>query len=160
MAAGDYKSILAAANPSTLLTDAAIAWTFGVKAEIVPSDTYIGIVGLNFATNVIPGLDTTVQGIIEVYSGTVISNSLIAQFPFSFRDDTQAGYYQMQAVTDTLPEPLFVDLSGGLSLHLRVAHSLGSLGTYTCKVLYNEQAPPPGLFTPVDPYGMMGIFGL
>lgn len=92
-----------------------------------------GIVG---QCHYVPNVDTTHEGVFELYINT--GSDLIAQLPFSFRSDTAVGYYSNLAVY--LPEPFFLPRAS--SLWIRIVDSNASGGaTYSgVKVLFEPLA--------------------
>lgn len=156
MALDDIDALPAAADGITV-SSAASAWGYGVWVELSASlSTDIYIISVLFESTNIPALDTTIEQIIDVGVGAAGAESTKVQIPYTVRCDTQVSYYLTTPETIYLPEPYLI--SSGERVAIKVADSLAAAVTYNgVKLMYKEGASG---FTPSDPFGMMGIFGI
>jgi hypothetical protein len=162
MAIGDYICVPAAGTLVTSSTSAT-AWVDPGGWSVIgtPVDTYIGIVAVEITPRYVPAVDTTIEVLLEVGIGSfVLGQTMVAQIPFSYRSDTAVGYYMTDPVMFYFPEPLYADMSGGKSIYSKVYNSVNVLNIYDLRLYYVVQPAPSGSFEPVDPFGMMGIFGI
>jgi hypothetical protein len=138
-------------------TSAASVWGFGLWTELTTGFAFdIYIISLSFQITNIPALDTTVEQLFEIGIGTAGAEITEVQVPYNVRNDTQVGYYLTRPEHIFLPEP--IEITAGNRIAVRVADSLVTAITYNgVKIMYKEGATA---YTPVDPMGMMGIYGL
>jgi len=138
-------------------TSAASVWGFGLWTELTTGFAFdIYIISLSFQITNIPALDTTVEQLFEIGIGTAGAEITEVQVPYNVRNDTQVGYYLTRPEHIFLPEP--IEITAGNRIAVKVADSLATAITYNgVKIMYKEGAAS---YTPVDPMGMMGIFGL
>lgn len=130
MAANDYTALPSAAAGLSLAS-AASGWGYSSYGTIVSSGS--NTTGLMISGAVIQpdvssagiSLDTTYEGVLELYSGA--SDTLIAQIPFTWRVDSQAEH-TIQSYTIRLVEP--VQVASGLQVRARVADSNTSALTH------------------------------
>lgn len=156
MALDDIESLPADATGITP-TSGASAWGFGLWTELTSATTTdIYVISLVFQITNIPALDTTVEQLFEIGIGTAGAEVTDIQIPYNVRNDTQVGYYLTRPDHIFLPEPVLI--TSGTRIAIRVADSLATAITYQgVKIMYKEGA---SAFTAVDPFGMMGIFGI
>lgn len=156
MALDDIDSLPAAAAGITP-TSGASAWGFGLWTELTSATTTdIYVISLVFQITNIPALDTTVEQLFEIGIGPLGAEITDIQIPYNVRNDTQVGYYLTRPDHIFLPEPVLI--TSGTRIAIRVADSLATAITYQgVKIMYREGA---SAYTPVDPFGMMGIFGI
>ena len=161
MAVGDYVCVPAAGS-TVSSTTSATAWAAPAGWSIIgtPADTYIGIVAVEITPRYIPAVNTTIEGLLEVAVGTFGAEVLEIQIPFSYRSNTAVGYYMTDPIMFYLPEPAYADMSGGKSLYSKAYNSVNVANTYDVRLYYVVQAAPVAAFSPVDPFGMMGMFGI
>lgn len=161
MALGDISANPVNPTGAASAISAAAAWTYGSWSNfaVTPLNN-MAVLGISWmAFNVIPAVDTTFQIIVDLATGNTGSEVLFAQIPYTIRNDTQVGYYMTTAESIMLPEPFFIALSSQLSV--RIATSLTSSVTVSgMSFILIEESAPVVSFSPVDPFGMMGIFGL
>ncbi len=142
MAANQFLSLTGAAT-GLAPASAASAWGYGSYVEIVSAasnTTGKSIIGLSFQVTNVPALDTTHELIFDIGTGAGGAEVTKLQVPYSFRNDTQIGYYLTNTLNVFFPEPYF--LAGGTRLAVKVADTLASAITYNgVKVLYEELAP-------------------
>jgi hypothetical protein len=138
-------------------TSAASVWGFGLWTQLTTGFAFdIYIISLSFQITNIPALDTTVEQLFEIGIGTAGAEVTEVQVPYNVRNDTQVGYYLTTPEHIFLPEP--IEITAGNRIAVRVADSLATAITYNgVKIMYKEGAAS---YTPVDPFGQMGIFGL
>lgn len=157
MALDDIESLPADATGITP-TSGASAWGFGLWTELTSATTTdIYVISLVFQITNIPALDTTVEQLFELGTGGPGGTEVTQiQIPYNVRNDTQVGYYLTTPIHIFLPEPMLI--TSGTRIAVRVANSLATAITYQgVKIMYKEGA---SAYTPVDPFGMMGIFGI
>lgn len=156
MALDDIESLPTTANGITPIS-AASAWGFGLWTELTSATTTdIYVISLLFQITNIPALDTTVEQLFEIGIGAAGAEVTDIQIPYNVRNDTLVGYYHTRPNHIFLPEPVLI--ASGTRIAIRVADSLATAITYQgVKIMYKEGA---SAFTPVDPFGMMGIFGI
>lgn len=156
MALDDIESLPADAT-GIAPTSGASAWGFGLWTELTSATTTdIYVISLVFQITNIPALDTTVEQLFEIGIGTAGAEVTDIQIPYNVRNDTQVGYYLTRPDHIFLPEPVLIP--EGTRIAVRVADSLATAITYQgVKIMYKEGA---SAYTPVDPFGMMGIFGI
>ncbi len=158
MAVGDIVSLPAVAAGISY-TKAPVAWSTinGYSAVTASSSTNLALIGCTFQTPQIPGLDTTIELLIRVGVGAIGAEVVIAEMPYSFRMDTAVGYYLMAPHSIFLPEPVLITSGSRIGVMYTGSDAYG--GTIEqIKLWFIETAT--SAFVPVDPIGMMGIFGI
>lgn len=121
-----YLSYPAAAAGISRASSAGAAWSFSAYTEVVPlgaiapAGSYY-LAGLTWCWHTPIALaDTTYEWIIELATGTLGNEILIAQIPCSIRADTLVGYVPSNYVI--FPEPKTI--ASGTRISVRVAYSL------------------------------------
>lgn len=133
-----YLSFPAAAAGISRASSGGIAWSFSAYSEIVPVNTITSaynLAGLTWAWHTpVAVADTTYSWIIEIATGLVAAEVLIAQIPANIRGDTLVGYVPSSFVM--FPEPK--EILANTRLSVRVAYSLATTSnTLTgLKILY------------------------
>jgi|GEM_PF-2017693 hypothetical protein len=150
MASGRYLSLpttVAGAAPSS----AASAWGYGAWVDV---STYltsgIYIAGFQFQIENLPTNDVTVMQLFEIGIGSSGSEVTQIQIPYSFRRDSNVGYYHTNEQCVFLPEPVYIP--AGTRVAVRAADSLTSAIAYGgVKLIYREgNSPTVALNTPLD----------
>jgi hypothetical protein len=156
MALDDIDAFPAGAAGITPISAASV-WGFGLWTQLTTGFAFdIYIISLSFQITNIPALDTTVEQLFEIGIGTAGAEITEVQVPYNVRNDTQVGYYLTRPEHIFLPEP--IEITAGNRIAVRVADSLATAITYNgVKIMFKEGATA---YTPVDPMGMMGIYGL
>lgn len=104
------------------LTAGSVAWLYGAYVPLaVHTRADIYVWNISFQYNIISGLDTANQFIIDIGVGNAGAEVVVAQMPHSFRADTAVGHL-MQTVTLFFPEPFFVPRLSRISV--RAASSI------------------------------------
>jgi hypothetical protein len=107
--------------------------TAGISADI-------SIIGITFQVTSTPALDTTEQVIFDIATGGSGSESVKIQIPYSYRNDTQVGYYHTTMYTVSLPEPYYVPANTRISI--KAADSVGARLYNGVKIRYKEIPSP------------------
>ena len=106
MAVSDIDSLPSTANGISV-TSTTAAWGTPSWTEVTTGvGRTIYLNGITFQPTLIPALDTTIEILIELGIGGAGSEVVEVQIPYSFRNDTQVGYYFQTSHTIFLPEPI------------------------------------------------------
>lgn len=145
MAANQILSLPAAAAGLQPVSSAT-AWLYGTALDASTSlPTDIDIIGLAFQNIDIPSVDATQEILFDI----TVGGTTKLQVPYSFRQDTNVGYY-LDVHHYYFPEPYFVP--AGSALAVKVTDSVASALTYHgVKILYREAATATTVLnTPAD----------
>lgn len=119
----------------------AAAWTPGAWKDLLPYgwDYDIALVDLVFQVTGVLALDTTREVLFEIATGAVGSETVVAQVPYSYRNDTAVGYYLDNDDRVTFPEPIKVNKDTRVAV--RVTDSAAAALTYQgVKIRFMELA--------------------
>lgn len=109
---------------------AASSWGFGSYVPLATHPYKIALSGFSFEPPTpATAVDTTDQRLFEIATGAPSAETVIAQIPYSVRQDTNVGYVQENEGRVFLPEP--IELAAGTRLSVRVADSSSSALTYS-----------------------------
>lgn len=113
-------------------TTTTTAWTFTAYQEFIPAAYNFDarhISGIEFQFNTVSALDTTVEILLEIATGTAGMESVKMQVPYSVRNDTQADYYFTSTHNIFFPEPMTI--AAGQRIAVRMANSGTTAITYS-----------------------------
>ena len=120
------------------------AWTLGTWVNVMAdgSSWPIAICGITFQVTQIPSADATTEQIIEIGVGDIGSEVTKIQIPYSYRSDTQVGYYLDSSIINIfLPEPFFH--KNNVRIAARAASSTATQTFEGLKILYQEYSEAP-----------------
>jgi len=128
------------ASSGVVCSTPASAWGFSAYAEALAAWSFdIAITGISFEVDEALAVDTTRELVIEIATGDPGSETTILQIPYSFRNDTNVGYYSQDHVEIFFPEPVVITSPTRLSA--RIADNKTSATTYDAiKVFFREIA--------------------
>lgn len=156
MAQGDILSLFGAADGATLTSNAGVwvvdPWTsFGISTSSI-----IYLISATLSVTASPPGDATAEVLLEIGKGSAGSQVIVAQIPFSIRNDTVAGFFPTFIITVSFPE--MPEIAQGEELWWKISSNGGTAATFDgTTLLYLEGVSAGNRY---DPFGSFGFFGL
>lgn len=123
---------------------AASAWGFGSWVSLGTLSQRAAVLGLQWQNEDNPSDDATQEILWEIGTGAGGSQVTVAQIPYSFRRDSNIGYFLMTPYAIFFPEPFII--ASGVEVWVRVTDSIASALTYRgAKLFYRWADALPSL---------------
>lgn len=134
---GQFLSMPAAAAGAAPASSAS-AWAFGSWVSLGRvTNSALAAFGLQWQNQSLPADDVTQEILWEIGTGESGLEQTRIQIPYSFRRDSNIGYFLMTPYHVFLPEPVM--FYNGTRLWVRVTDSIASALTYTgAKLIYRD----------------------
>jgi hypothetical protein len=123
------------------ITSGAGAWGYGSWVVLSPGTTAVTVYGVAFQNTDVPAIDVTQEFLIELGVGAPGAEVVKIQIPYSFRQDTNVGYYLDARFF--LPEPWKVPY--GVVISARVADSIAAALLYNGVKLFGMRDDTPSI---------------